>query len=933
MAVLVLGLPVLAQKKPLDHSVYDGWKSIRQRLISGDGRWIAWSTAPQEGDGTATVASATDSAKRWEMERGTGMQFTDDSRHLLMTITPKKEDLDKAEKDKTPADRRPKNMLRIVDLQKGENRDYERIASWSLDPEGLGWVMIRPEPEPASKEPEKKEGAAGQEPEKPAEKKEEEETGKRKGHAPGREHRLLNLNTGEEKVFAEAADFRFSEKSDTLLIEISSKDGSQDGLLWIDLKTGQEKRLTVRADFSRLALSEDGRRAAYFSDEETYRAEKPESALYAWSWSGEPRKLAGAKTPGLREGWRLSSGPVRFSRKAGRLFFGTQPIPAPEPKEKPEVKVDIWHYQDPMMKPQEILRAAAMRNQSYEAMIEFSGGPITQLEDEKISTAAFPRDDDGRHVLLESSKPYEIEASWDTSYSDYDLLDLQTGARTRLATKFTGLLAFSPTGRFIVMIDAAAKTVEFRETATGRIHALAPESVAPLFDELHDTPSNPDTYGLAGWTKDDARLIAYDRYDIWSIDPTGAQAPVNLTDGRGRLLQTRYRHLRLDREEEAIPTDGEALLSVFNERTKASGWAMGRLGRPAAPYSILVEDAALGGLQKAEKADRIIFSRQTFAQYGEITVADGLDFSGQRVLSDTNPQQKDFNWGTTELISYRSLDGEELQGIIVKPENFDPNKQYPMIAYFYERDSDGLHGYRPPAPSASTINWTLFASNEYIIFVPDIPYKIGYPGESAVNAIIPGVQKVLDQGYVDPKRVGIQGQSWGGYQVAYLVTESDMFAAAWAGAPVGNMFSAYGGIRWGSGLVRQFQYERTQSRIGDSIWEKPLRYLENSPLFFLDKVKTPLAIMSNDKDGAVPWYQGIELFAGMRRLGKPCWLLVYNEEDHNLVQRKNRKDLSVRLSQFFDHYLKGAPAPVWMTNGVKSVDKERTLGLEIKGGL
>mgnify|MGYP000876570404 FL=1 len=198
-----------------------------------------------------------------------------------------------------------------------------------------------------------------------------------------------------------------------------------------------------------------------------------------------------------------------------------------------------------------------------------------------------------------------------------------------------------------------------------------------------------------------------------------------------------------------------------------------------------------------------------------------------------------------------------------------------------------------------------------------------------MSAIIPGVHKILSMGFVDKDRMGIQGQSWGGYQVAYMVTETNMFRAAGAGAPVSNMFSAYGGIRWGSGLVRQMQYEHGQSRIDGTIWDKPLRYLENSPIFFVDKVQTPLLIMSNDKDGAVPWYQGIELFTALRRLEKPAWLLVYNNEDHNLVQRKNRKDLSIRLSQFFDHYLKGAPMPVWMAEGVPAVNKGRTMGTEI----
>jgi len=331
---------------------------------------------------------------------------------------------------------------------------------------------------------------------------------------------------------------------------------------------------------------------------------------------------------------------------------------------------------------------------------------------------------------------------------------------------------------------------------------------------------------------------------------------------------------------------------------------------------------------KAEGAEKYTYTKQSFSMFPDVWTSD-LTFAKETRLSDANPQKSQYLWGTSELVEYYSNDGAPLQGVLVKPGGFDPSKQYPMVVYFYETSSQNLHRFVSPSPSASTINPSFFASNGYVVFMPDIPYKEGYPGESAMNAILPGTQKVLSMGFVDPKKIGLQGQSWGGYQVAYLVTESNMFAAASAGAAVSNMTSAYSGIRYGSGVLRQMQYEAGQSRIGKNLWEAPLRFLENSPVFFADKIKTPLLLMNNDQDGAVPWTEGIQLFAALRRLQRPCWLLVYNGEDHNLVQRKNRKDLSIRLSQFFDHYLKGAPMPVWMESGIPATEKGRTMGLEI----
>src|SRR5690606_41680366 len=104
-------------------------------------------------------------------------------------------------------------------------------------------------------------------------------------------------------------------------------------------------------------------------------------------------------------------------------------------------------------------------------------------------------------------------------------------------------------------------------------------------------------------------------------------------------------------------------------------------------------------------------------------------------------------------------------------------------------------------------------------------------------------------------------------QIAHMITRTNLFAAAIAGAPVANMVSAYGGIRWSTGMSRMFQYEQTQSRIGGSLWRRPLQFIENSPIFWADKVQTPLLMMHNDQDGAVPWYQGIEYYMALRRLG------------------------------------------------------------------
>ena len=317
--------------------------------------------------------------------------------------------------------------------------------------------------------------------------------------------------------------------------------------------------------------------------------------------------------------------------------------------------------------------------------------------------------------------------------------------------------------------------------------------------------------------------------------------------------------------------------------------------------------------------------KMSVSQYPEISLMDS-SFSDEKIISNTNPQQIDYNWATVELVKWKGYDGTSLEGLVYKPEDFDSTKKYPLIIYYYELNADNLHNHNAPRPSSSTINPVEYASAGYLVFIPDIRYKAGSPAKSAYNCIMSGTDHLIKNFPVDSLKMGLQGQSWGGYQTAQLITMTSRYAAAMAGAPVGNMFSAYGGIRWGSGLNRQFQYESTQSRIGKTIWEAQDAYIENSPIFHLPNVSTPLLLMHNDMDGSVPWYQSIEIYNGMRRLNKPCWLLNYNNDDHNLTKMPNKMDLSIRMRQFFDHFLMNEQAPLWILEGVKATEKGKITG-------
>ncbi len=538
----------------------------------------------------------------------------------------------------------------------------------------------------------------------------------------------------------------------------------------------------------------------------------------------------------------------------------------------------------------------------------------------------------GLYALGRSSKGYRIQQQWEQSgLEKLYLVNTQDGSRKLVAEKIRGVENISPKGKFILWYDWKKRHWFTYNIATGATVNITASIKAPLFDEEDDHPDDPPSHGLMAWHQDDKYVYIYDKYDIWQCDPVGTLAPVCITNGIGRKKAYTFRYNFLDRENRFVKDGENLLLDVFDNKEKGWGWITLQQGNSLVldESNPVTKPVVLGAVVKAKNTDVLVYGQQSPSVSPNLYSA-RLTTSGVKQplqLSGINPQQSNYNWYTVELRKWKMLDGKLSEGLLFKPENFDSTKKYPIIFYFYERNADTRYNYRTPAPSASTVNIAYFTSNGYLVFDPNIYYKNGEPGESAYNSVVSAANMLKKYKWVDSTKMALQGQSWGGYQVAYLVTRTGMFAAAGAGAPVANMTSAYGGIRWGTGISRQFQYEKSQTRIGYTPWQRLDLYIKNSPLFHADKVTTPLLITHNDADGAVPWWQGIEYFSALKRLGKKVWLLEYNGEDHNLVERRNRKDLSVRLGQFFDYYLKGAPAPVWIKDGVPATSKGIEWGL------
>jgi len=935
LLLLFFASVTFAQKKPLDHKVYDTWESVGVKQLSVNGQWAAYSILQQEGDANLYLQNLNSNVKL-NIHRAGMLQFSGDSKYAAFQIKPPYS-LTRQEKiKKKKTEELSKDSLGFINLTTSAITKIPRVKSFRI-PENEGDYLAYHK-EALVDTAKKAKSEAGEQ------KKDsedflfaDEEPGKDKKE--GSDLILRNLITGVERTFKYVNDYSFSKNGKQLVFSTtaSKKDKTaKPGVFILNTEKGTLKTLVnVKGNFKGFVFDDDGEQVAFLGETTPEKQEIKDYSIYYNSLTLDTAQaLVDAEIDGMPAKWAVSGdGKLTFSKDGNKLFFGIAPVKIAKDTtlvDFENAKLDIWGYKDDYLQPMQLKNAEKELKRSYLAVIEiFSSDPkIVPLADLKLPETTIVKEGDASFVISSTDYGNRLQAQWSGgTIRDYYTVDVKTGARKKILSGLSGYAFPSPNGSYLVYFDKKTGIWSSYVMATGKIVALNTNSPIKFADEDNDVPDEPSAYGLAGWTEEDKQVLIYDKYDIWSFSPDGKGAAKNVTNGFGRQNNLTFRYAQVDPEAHFITKKDDIWLETFNNLTKENGFYRTNAGSSKNPDLIIMAKFKYSALVKAKSAERYIYDKGNYTTSPNVYVS--TDLKSETKLSNTNPQQQNYNWGTAELVKWTTPKGYKAEGILYKPENFDPAKKYPMIAYFYEKLSDGLYSYNAPAPTPSRLNISYFVSNGYLVFAPDISYETGHPGKSAEEFINSGVESLKKNSWVDGTKIGIQGQSWGGYQVAHLITATNMYAAAWAGAPVVNMTSAYGGIRWESGMNRQFQYEKTQSRIGATLWEKPELYIENSPLFSLPKVTTPVVIMSNDADGAVPWYQGIEMFTGLKRLGKPVWLLNYNNEAHNLVQRQNRKDIQIREQQFFDYYLKGTKAPVWMAGGIPATDKGRTWGFEL----
>lgn len=920
-------------KQALQIADFDQWNSIRGETLSPDGKWVAYSLQPQAGDGELVVHATSGDTEYRQPQGFTGRpqlkvgaargdnfmaprpRFSADSRYVLFLVEPPRTEVERAWREKKKPAEQPKASLAIMSLADGRVTVIPRVKSFKLAEDAGRYVAYQLEADSA------REAQAQRAPGRAAAEGQGGASARKK--PTGSTLVLRDLSTGAETRIEDVASYALDERGKWLGYAVTSAETERDGAFVRSLETGAVRPLlSGPGDYKALAFDKAGTQAAFVSDRDEFgKADVPRYALYAASLAdGSARRLVGAADAG--PGLVVSDHATPEFTDDGRVLrFGVAPTPRePVPTDSlwDKAVFDLWSYRDARLQPQQKVDARDDRTSSFLAVYQLGSNRYVRIGSDTFPQAELS--EDGRVAMIRTRLPYAIEATWGEGGQDVYAVDATTGERKLVAHEITFEPELSPEGRYVLYFDqekwfaydvASGKTVDLTAKMPG----------VGFAEETWDRPSERGPWGVGGWTKDDASVLLYDRYDVWEVDPSGQRAPRVLTDSLGRKYHLVFRVVKLDDEHDWLDPKEPLLLSATDEETKAAGFWRDRLGATSPPQKLVMADKRFGRPLEAENADVLLWTESTVSEFPNLWASDE-DFQHARKLSDANPQQSRYNWATVELVHWRSDDGTMLKGLLYKPEDFDASKKYPMLVYYYESLSQNRYAYVPPS-GRNVINPLVYASDGYLVFEPDIHYETGHPGQSALRSVVPGVQMLIDRGYVDPNAVGLQGHSWGGYQTAYIITQTPMFKAAMAGAPVSNMTSAYGGIRWGSGNSRESQYEHGQSRIGGSLWEKPLLYLENSPLFSVERIQTPLLIMHNDGDGAVPWYQGIELFMAMRRLKKEVYLIDYNGEEHNPTKRANQLDIARRMKEFFDYHLRGAPEPEWMKDGIPYRDKGR----------
>jgi hypothetical protein len=917
--------------KTLNVSEYGRWNRITGAALSPDGKWMTYGYTPNDGDATLYVKSM-DGDKLYTIPVGSAPVFSGDSKWVGYFVSP-------AERPAAGAGRgaaaqggaaggggrggrggsgatpqagaasaptaAATRRFELLSLASGEKTPITNAATFKFA-KGSKMLAIRMNKAQA--------GSTNN----------------------GADLIVRDLTTGTMRNIGNVNQYDFDDTGNVLAYTVDAAERIGNGVYILNPATGETRALnTAIADYDQLAWSEEGASLTALRGNKVSGMRQKANVLLVW-------QNAASGTPSMTE-WNPSNDAAfpkedvlseyttpRWSKDGSKLFIGFK-------EQEPEIlaadslkaNVDVWHWKDVETQATQMLRLQQERRATLSGVLQFSPSRFVKLADTSMRTVANTAN--GKWAIGRDDAPYRADPMNTQNRTDYYRINTADGSRTLIGKALKRTYGTSPDSKWFLYLKD--KHVYAYNLETGTSFMLDATAKRTFIDVDDDHGADKPLYGVVGWAKDGKSVLLNDQYDIWQLPLDPAGKPSVLTNGLGKGQQIVFRVARLTggggrggrgggapaSEDDGLDLSKPLLVSAYGEKTKKSGYYEVMAGQ--APKALIWEDKQIGQAVKADSANRVIFTEQTFSEFPDYLVTNEK-FENPRKVTDANPFIKEYAWGSKLLFDYTNSRGKKLQGTITLPAGYVPGKKYPMIVYHYEIMSNTHHTFSQPVyddrPQMST-----YASNGYIVMQPDIVYEVGKPGSSALDCVLAATKKVIAMGLADPKHIGLQGHSWGGYESSFIVTQTDIFAAVVTGAPLTDFVSMNNLLYKQSGSLNSAILETGQGRMGENVtpYNSRALWVSQSPIEHVRNIKTPFLILQGTADGAVDWNEGLEFFNAARRNGKEVIFLSYPNEPHHLAIKENQKDFQIRMKQYFDHYLMGKPAPKWMTDGLPQTRK------------
>lgn len=899
LLLLLVGFSTLTfgQEKPLTLKDYSKWSRIVTPAVSNDGKWFAYGIRPNGGDDTLVI-NQLDNSKVYKIKFASAPRIAENSKWISYLIKPSKEEEKKLKKAKKTV----YNSAGLIDLETGKRFTFERVESSELSNSSSHFAVLRKKPSDDNSK------------------------------HNGKDLILKRLSDGQVTNIGNVGSYAFNKRGNYLAYTIDADGMAGNGVYILNLETGENKTLHADsskynqlvwddADADRNEWLKKGKNLAVLKGTSADTTLHMPNALLVFTNLSTPQFkkqiFNAASLTGFPKGMIISdNGNISFSEDAKTILFGIRSQEKKIKMSKDTVaNVDVWHWKDEQIQSVQMRRAEQEKKFTYLSSIDLLTGKFSRLADEALRSISVTKN--SLYAIGRDEKPYTDDINWGISPADLYRVNIKDGSHKIFAKNVNRPLSASPDGRYyIYQLDSSLHVVDLSTLAITNVSKSAP---VKFMDMDHPYPHEKPPYGVAGWTKDGKGVIINHQYDLWLLSLDGTKA-TNLTNGAGTKDEIRFRYVSIDPMEDYIDTKKPIILSAYGEWTKKSGYYMVMPGQN--PKALVYKDRSFGNLLKAVNADRLIYTSQTFVDFPDFYTSTA-SFTNPKKITNVNPQQKNYAWGKRVLVDYKNSKGERLQGTLTLPAGYEQGKKYPAIIYFYEKQSQTHNQYSMPVYDDRP-HMSLYASNGYLVFQPDNVYEEGRPGTSALDCITAAANKIIELGYADPEKIALQGHSWGGYQTSFILTQTDMFACIITGAPPTNLESFYNNIYGSTGTNHHGIMELGQVRMGRNAtpWAAREAYQRESPMFHAPNIKTPFMILHGTADGAVDWGQGLEFYNAARRLGKEVIFVSYPNEGHHLAVEANQKDFLARMQQYFDHYLKGAPEPEWMKQGILNINKK-----------